>query len=116
MNRQKRPLDGPTPPDGGGWIGLARAARCSCRAGRSRRLLWTAVFCLATAGCSLATPWSARQQTAVTRPSIAEREAKPKKSRFGSWFHRKEPTPPQSLREWMDLEPIRPELHVGANQ
>lgn len=33
---------------------------------------------------------------------------KEKTSWFGSWFAPKEPEPPRSLSEWMDLKPIRP--------
>jgi len=33
---------------------------------------------------------------------------KEKTSMFGSWFAPKEPAPPRSLNEWMELKPIRP--------
>ncbi|MEN6496490.1 MAG: hypothetical protein ABFD16_19565 [Thermoguttaceae bacterium] len=33
---------------------------------------------------------------------------KEKTSMFGSWFAPKEPPPPRSLNEWMELKPIRP--------
>lgn len=36
------------------------------------------------------------------------KQTKKEKSWFSSWFAPKEPEPPQSLREWMELEPIRP--------
>lgn len=36
------------------------------------------------------------------------KQTKKEKSWFSSWFAPKEPEPPRSLREWMELEPIRP--------
>lgn len=31
-----------------------------------------------------------------------------RKSLLGSWFSNEEPAPPQTMKEWMKLEPIRP--------
>lgn len=52
---------------------------------------------------SASTPKPSRQHVSSVKPA-----KKAKKSLFGSWFGPKESEPPRSLREWMDLEPIRP--------
>jgi len=109
MKSQKRPLDDPISANGRGPFGLRSASRRCRRAKRWRQLLLVAVLCLATTGCSVLAPWSAKkQQTSLKHPMALQREAKEKKSLFASWFEPEEPAPPQSLREWMDLEPIRP--------
>ena len=103
MKSQKRPLDDPISATGRGPLGLRSASR------HWRQLLLVAVLCLATTGCSVLAPWSAKkQQTSLKHPMASQRQAKEKKSLFASWFEPEEPAPPQSLRDWMDLEPIRP--------
>jgi len=109
MNSQKRRPDSPISAHGPGPLGVGSASRRGRRANRWRRLLPVAVLCLAMTGCSVLAPWSAKkEQTSLKHPMATQKEAKERKSLFRSWFGPKEPEPPQSLREWMDLEPIRP--------
>ncbi len=90
MKCQKRPPHGPT--------------------ARWQRFLLAAVLSTAMAGCSTLAPWSAKQQTTLLNPPAAgsqQRPKRPKRPLFGPWFRPKEPEPPQSLREFMDLDPVR---------
>lgn len=55
------------------------------------------------------TPWShpAAKHPPAPRPFQSKTpEAKP--SLWESWFGKEEPEPPKTMREWMNLEPIRP--------
>ena len=74
------------------------------------------MVCLLLAGCnSIRGPsavsllWTDRPPASATprKPQRAKRHGQ-KRPWFGFWYQAEEPRPPESLDEWMDLEPIRP--------
>lgn len=68
---------------------------------------WATLF----AGCQVIdmAPWhhpSARHTASRSAHAKAKKDKGP--SLLSSWFGPKEPPPPKTMKEWMDLEPIRP--------
>ena len=112
MNSEKRPADDPaskaTPR---GPVARVVARRSAPVGALTWRLLLPVVLSLALAGCSVipgTAAWSRRQTLSPGRPSVHRRDARQKKSLFGSWFRPEEPEPLKTTDDWMALEQIRP--------
>ena len=70
-----------------------------------------AAACLVLTGCHVVGDSGGRSGTQpriVMSPQRQSSSQKETGSSLRSWFGLKEPSPPKSVREWMDLEPIRP--------
>ena len=110
MMSEKGPVDDPTAAGNGRiTVDLALPGRRRFCGALARRLFCAALVCLLFAGCSTIGKPS---HHSMSRSPILGRASKPNKEKreplFGSWFRPKEPSPPQSLDDWMKLEPIRP--------
>jgi len=107
---EKRLVGDPTVVASGQFaVGLKTARQGPSRGVLAKRALGAAILSLALAGCSVVHgPWSTKQSTALTRPSVHRKAPEPKKSGFGSWFKPKEPEPLRTTNDWMALEQIRP--------
>jgi hypothetical protein len=79
---------------------------------RSARILLvaTALWAVWIAGCQTVTPnpWG-HSSTKNASGTWKKPPSKQSKEPFwSSWFTAEEPPPPKTMKEWMDLEPIRP--------
>jgi len=92
-------------------VGLSPASRRPSSSGLWGRLLSTVALVTAVAGCSVIHPaWgpARNRHSASAKRSAHHKAPQEKKSLLASWLEPEEPPPPQSMKEWMDLEPIRP--------
>lgn len=68
---------------------------------------WVTLF----AGCQVmnSAPWWHPAANHSASRSVKSKAKKDEDSSLlSSWFGPKEPPPPKTMKEWMDLEPIRP--------
>jgi len=78
---------------------------------RSARILLvaTALWAVSIAGCQTINPgpwgYSSSKHASGTWKKPPSKNREPF---WSSWFAAEEPPPPKTMKEWMDLEPIRP--------
>ena len=81
-----------------------------------RKLSCALMVCLLLAGCNVIPAPSAVSILWKDQPSASTKQRKQHGAKgheqkgwwSGFWFQSEEPGPPESLDEWMQLEPIRP--------